>query len=101
MSRFMFINNFRRLKNIFVFLITLYPAIISAKENLSIDEYISCGCGCCVSDVTQQSTKCLYKEKGDSLEKIREEDKKVKNSEHCKLAGCSQPVLYKYCQSKK
>jgi hypothetical protein len=57
--------------------------------------YTACGCGCCTEAIPP--TKCLYKSKGDSLERIIEEDQKVKNSPQCATVGCSSGILYKYC----
>lgn len=57
--------------------------------------YTVCGCGCCSG--VQPADQCLYKLKGDSLDKIIEEDQKQKSSPQCALVGCSRGITYKYC----
>lgn len=57
--------------------------------------YTACGCGCCGGTTPRQ--ECLYRSRGDSLEKIIEEDKKIRSADACKVVGCSLGVSYKYC----
>jgi hypothetical protein len=60
--------------------------------------YVSCGCGCCSG--LEPDNRCLYKNNGDSLEKIIEEDKKkASDTEFCATVGCSLPVRYQYCDT--
>lgn len=58
-------------------------------------KYLACGCGCCGG--TTPKEQCLYKSKGESLEKIQQEDEKLRSSSSCGLMGCSLGVSYKYC----
>ena len=57
------------------------------------ERYVSCGyCGCC-----GQSTpikRCLYRSKGDDLQKIIDEDKKPRD---CSKVGCAGGIEYRYC----
>lgn len=62
----------------------------------SLQEYLACGCGCC-GDEDPVVRQCLYRANGDDLTNIIGDDKKVAESETCILAGCSQGILYSYC----
>ena len=57
--------------------------------------YTACGCGCCGG--TTPKEQCLYKLRGDDLNKIIEGDQKAKNSPQCATVGCSRGITYKYC----
>lgn len=70
-----------------------YIYIQSPEESLT--EYRACGCGCCGG--VESPEACLYKSRGESLEKIREEDLAVRDDEICNLVGCSAGVNYSYC----
>ena len=68
------------------------------RENpyvVSTAGYLACGCGCCGG--TDPDKQSLYHSKGDDLNKIIQEDKKLQQREECKYAGCSKGVLYEYC----
>ena len=67
---------------------------VSAPE--SLQEYLACGCGCC-GDEDPVVSQCLYRANGDDLTTIIGNDKKAAESETCVLAGCSQGILYSYC----
>jgi len=67
---------------------------ISTPE--SLQEYLACGCGCC-GDEDPIVKQCLYRANGDDLVDVIGNDKKVAESETCILAGCSQGILYSYC----
>ncbi len=71
------------------------PPIASATP---LNSYVACGCGCC-PDVKLKDHKCLYRSKGETLERIREEDLEAskRNSRLCATVGCSAGILYKYC----
>jgi hypothetical protein len=56
--------------------------------------YVVCHC-CCGGDGPKKK-QCLYRSKGDSIEKLIEEDKKPKPA--CPPnAGCTMPIEYAYC----
>lgn len=57
--------------------------------------YTTCGCGCCGG--VQPIEKCLYKSKGDDINRIITEDQSMKNSPICPQVGCSMGIIYKYC----
>jgi hypothetical protein len=58
--------------------------------------YIACGCGCC--SLENPRVKCLYRSKGDDLQRVIEEDKRIaSNQALCAVSGCSFPVKYIYC----
>lgn len=59
-----------------------------------VQSYIACGCGCCEM---QPQEECLYRLKGDDLNKIIEEDKKMRENPICRAAGCSRGIKYTYC----
>lgn len=69
------------------------------SQSSSSEYYIACGCGCCGG--VEPQVKCLYYAKGDNLQKIINDDKKIKQSSNCKVMGCSPPIKYKYCDTKK
>lgn len=69
------------------------------KPTSETEYYIACGCGCCGGMESQE--KCLYHSRGDNLQKIIEEDRKIAQSSECSLMGCSQPIKYKYCDKNK
>jgi hypothetical protein len=69
--------------------ISNYPA------NMSSEQYTACGCGCCAG--AEPKEKCLYRSKGDNLQKIIDEDQKASQSPDCPVTGCSLPVKYAYC----
>ncbi|MBI3379331.1 hypothetical protein HY029_01090 [Candidatus Gottesmanbacteria bacterium] len=60
-----------------------------------LNSYTACGCGCCGGTIPQEV--CLYKSKGDSLEKVKQNDFKAKTSSQCMLVGCSMGITYRYC----
>jgi len=60
-----------------------------------VESYIACGCGCCGG--VEPTEKCLYRSKGDKIQKIIEEDKKIAQSSICPNVGCSAPIKYVYC----
>jgi len=59
------------------------------------ETYVACGCGCCGG--TNPVEKCLYKRDGDNLNEIIKKDLLIKKNSACHVAGCSQGILYKYC----
>ncbi|MCK5477240.1 MAG: hypothetical protein KAI55_04940 [Candidatus Aenigmarchaeota archaeon] len=62
----------------------------------NIESYVACGCACC-PDIDPEE-KCIYHSKGDDLNKIIEEDKKLAQSSICeKRLACSSPIKYIYC----
>lgn len=65
------------------------------SECLKTQSYTACGCGCC-SGVEPQE-RCLYRSKGDDLQKIIEADKEAAQSPDCPMMGCSLPLRYIYC----
>lgn len=68
----------------------------SISDPESLREYLACGCGCC-GDEDPVIQQCLYRANGDDLTNIIGDDKKIAESETCVLAGCSQGILYSYC----
>lgn len=62
---------------------------------VEVQSYTACGCGCCGG--VEPTVKCLYRSKGDNIQKIIEEDKKQAQSPICPTAGCSMPIKYIYC----
>lgn len=73
----------------------LFDQILSTFKFIDQSSYTACGCGCCGGESPIE--QCLYKSKGDDINKIIESDQKVKNSPQCAYAGCSKGLLYKYC----
>jgi poly-D-alanine transfer protein DltD len=68
----------------------------TANDSIS---YISCGCGCCVSDKSLEETaqtQCLYKSKGESIQAKIDQDQAL-TEEYCANVGCSMPTKYVYC----
>jgi len=66
------------------------------KELANLPTYIACGCGCCGG--VKPQVKCLYRSKGDDLQRIIDEDKKTAaNTSLCARVGCATPRKYKYC----
>ncbi len=83
---------------ILVLIIIIFAGYItqSKKRTYSVNNsYVACGCGCC-GDV-KYIEQCIYRSKGDDLSKIIEEDKKSKQGDLCKLAGCNMGTRYVYC----
>jgi hypothetical protein len=61
---------------------------VPEASSIKIQGYVACGCGCCPG--LQPNNRRLYKNKGDYLEKVIEEDKKLAwNTELCTTVGCS------------
>ncbi|MFA5831116.1 MAG: hypothetical protein WC878_04795 [Candidatus Paceibacterota bacterium] len=70
-------------------------ATISASS-AEKETYTACGCGCCGG--TEPKEQCLYRGKGDDMEKIKQDDLRIRqDSSSCALAGCSMGVRYRYC----
>ena len=67
----------------------------SEQPATDVTEYVACGCGCCGG--AEEVVKCLYRSKGDDIQKIIDDDQKAAKSSDCPLAGCSQPIKYIYC----
>jgi hypothetical protein len=65
------------------------------ENEKSLESYVACGCGCCGGK--DPIEKCLYRSKGDDINKIIEDDKKVAKSDSCALVGCSLGIKYLYC----
>jgi hypothetical protein len=66
------------------------------KELAALPTYIACGCGCCPID--NPLVRCLYRSRGDDLQKIIENDKRAaSNQAQCAVVGCAMPVKYVYC----
>lgn len=59
------------------------------------ESYTACGCGCCGGSTPKEV--CLDRSKGESLEKVKAEDKMVANPKNCMVVGCSNGTKYKYC----
>jgi hypothetical protein len=61
--------------------------------------YVACGCGCCGGggDDVPPKDVCLYKSKGDSLDKIIAQDKLDAKRSICRVVGCSLGTRYRYC----
>lgn len=57
--------------------------------------YTACGCGCC--EGVDPIKKCIYQSKGESMNKIIQEDKKTGQSSQCSTMGCSIGTEYSYC----
>ncbi|MCK5474370.1 MAG: hypothetical protein KAI53_03110 [Candidatus Aenigmarchaeota archaeon] len=87
------------MKNIFVpiILIAIFLSGCTQLDNNTLDGdfYIACGCGCCPE--IEPEEKCLYHSRGDDLNKIIEEDKKIAQICEKRLASCSNPIKYIYC----
>ncbi len=67
------------------------------KELAALPTYIACGCGCC-GGIDIASVVCLYRSKGDDIQKIIEADKKMaSNTALCAVVGCALPIKYVYC----
>lgn len=66
------------------------------KELEALPTYIACGCGCCFTEPAKVT--CLYRSKGDDMQKIIEADKRAAaNKTVCAVVGCALPVKYVYC----
>lgn len=77
---------------------TAIPSLTPTPPSINqekITTYVACGCGCCGG--TTPNKKCLYHSKGDILDKIIQEDKKIKENPQCSTAGCSIGTEYSYC----
>ncbi len=70
-------------------------ADVPASPRTGSREYIACGCGCC--GTLTQETRCLYRSRGDDIERIIAEDRRARSSPHCAVAGCAMGVRYRYC----
>lgn len=70
------------------------PAKTPTKEP---ESYVACGCGCCGMENSVGREVCIYRSKGESLEKIQKEDEKSRNNPRCATVGCSLGTKYKYC----
>ncbi len=60
-----------------------------------INSYLACDCGCCGG--VEPAERCLYESRGDDLNEIIENNKKISQSKECELMGCSTGVRYMYC----
>ena len=82
-----------------IFLVFLISGCTKEAKEASIEKddsyYVACGCGCCGGQ--EPVNKCLYKSKGDDLNKIIESDKNASASSQCAVMGCSIGVKYVYC----
>ena len=83
-----------------MFLAAVLIVLIMLHNNLSgilpQGSYLACGCGCCGGSGTPIK-ECLYRSKGDDLQKIIEQDEIQKKSPLCNVVGCSRGVEYRYC----
>jgi hypothetical protein len=66
-------------------------------EAKALTSYVACGCGCCggLPEPTQKT--CVYHAKGDSLEAIKANDEKSRQSPKCAVVGCSRGTKYEFC----
>jgi hypothetical protein len=76
------------------------PSVTSTATSTALskerEEYVACGCGCCGG--TDPKEQCLSLEKGEDLEKIKQDDLRIaQDSGSCALAGCSRGIRYRYC----
>jgi len=69
--------------------------LIKYYEERGPQEFLACGCGCC--DNNDFVEACLYKEKGQDIQDVINGDIATKQLVNCEGVGCSQGVLYKYC----
>lgn len=63
--------------------------------SLPSPSYVACGCGCCAN--VQPVAQCLYNAKGELLEDIIRNDKKLFGSLKCSSAKCITGTEYRYC----
>src|SRR5258705_2473506 len=71
-------------------------AISKRRELAKLPTYTACGCGCCGG--LKPQVKCLYRSKGDDIQKIIEADKETaSNTKLFAVAVWSFPLQYKYC----
>lgn len=81
-----------------VVVIALAEAVLAAEPRplMPLSEYVECGCGCCAG--VEPVGRCLYRSKGDSLERVAQESKKnAPSAQTCPIAGCAPGVRYRYC----
>jgi hypothetical protein len=58
--------------------------------------YRVCGCGCCSE--TSQTTYCIYRALNETLGPLIKKDLAARsNPQACAAVGCSEGILYKYC----
>jgi hypothetical protein len=90
---------------VIIALVVFAAFFIGPKNNVNnstskeLESYISCGCGCCVSDKSLEETaqtQCLYKANGESIQAKIDQDKAL-TQEYCANVGCSLPIKYVYC----
>lgn len=70
-----------------------FPIVVNSSNEMK--EYVACGCGCCKGEEPRK--ECLYRSKGDDIQKIIEEDKQSARSSSCNYAGCASGIKYTYC----
>ncbi|MFA6048634.1 MAG: hypothetical protein WC792_01630 [Candidatus Micrarchaeia archaeon] len=71
-----------------------FPPITQTPQ--ASQHYVACGCGCC-GGMADYPAQCLYHSKGDSLDKIIQEDLQSASSPSCATMGCSRGINYTYC----
>ena len=64
-------------------------------NGLNLQQYVACGCGCCGG--IEPIEQCLYHANNDDMNKIIDEDKKLKDNPQCATMGCSSGIKYSYC----
>lgn len=64
----------------------------------SCDDFVACGCGCCVPAVNPPS-RCYYPEVSGDLEAVVAADRAASESPNCASAGCSTGTRYACCES--
>ncbi|MFT3765129.1 MAG: hypothetical protein QM820_06385 [Minicystis sp.] len=74
---------------------TAAPSAVVPPKAPAGPSYVACGCGCCGG--TKPLDQCIYKSKGESLEKIEADDWRRHKDPHCATAGCSLGKRYHYC----
>ncbi len=81
-------------KRLLLLILALGVLVFLLKQYLGTQSYVACGCGCCNIEPEE---RCLYHSKGDDLQRIIAEDKKMPQSQECYMMGCSLPIKYLYC----
>ena len=69
----------------------------TVDEQLTVDGYTACGCGCCGG--VEPTVQCLADDGGKALREIIARDREAAKSPDCPLAGCSTGITYRYCEA--